>query len=158
MPSARWDQRFLELAALVAGWSKDPSTQTGCVLVRADRTVAALGFNGLPRGVADTPQRLADRPTKYAMTLHAEINALLSAPGRVDGASAYVWPWQPCSTCAAALIQAGVVRVLAPAPTPEQRERWGESFAVAETMLREAGVALELISGLDSAPAGTLTT
>lgn len=28
----KWDARFLDLAALVASWSRDPSTQVGAVI------------------------------------------------------------------------------------------------------------------------------
>jgi dCMP deaminase len=138
-----WDQRFVDLAAHVARWSKDPSTQTGCVVVREDRTIATVGYNGLPRGVADTSARLSDRAVKYAMVVHAEPNALLAAREPLHGCTAYVYPWPPCSSCAAMLIQAGVIRVVAPAPTAEQRERWGASFALADEMYAEAGVLLE---------------
>ena len=32
-----WDVRFLKLAKNIASWSKDPSTQVGCVIVGCDR-------------------------------------------------------------------------------------------------------------------------
>ena len=141
----KWDQRGIDLAKHVASWSKDPSTQTGCAIIRPDRTVASLGYNGFPRGVHDTDDRLNDRLVKYAMVVHAEPNAVLSAHGSVAGCTAYVWPWPPCSSCAGVLIQSGVTRVVAPEATPEQKERWGESFKVMETMLSEAGVELVLL-------------
>ena len=50
--SNKWDIRFLEMAKLVASWSKDPSTQVGAIAVR-NRTVIAQGYNGFPRGVDD---------------------------------------------------------------------------------------------------------
>ncbi len=68
----KWDRRFIELARHIAGWSKDPSTKVGCVIVNSDRTIASIGYNGLPRGVIDTPERLGLRDAKLAMTLHAE--------------------------------------------------------------------------------------
>lgn len=139
-----WDERFLALAEHVAQWSKDPSTKTGCVIVRPDRTVASVGYNGFPRRVRDSDKRLADRPVKYAMVVHAETNAVLSAYERLDGCTAYVHPWPPCSSCAGILIQAGIHRVVAPAPTDEQLERWGESFGYARIMLDEALVQLDL--------------
>jgi dCMP deaminase len=49
------------------------------VIVRPDRTVSATGFNGFPRGIADTPERLNHRETKYALVAHAELNAILTA-------------------------------------------------------------------------------
>jgi dCMP deaminase len=44
--SMKWDKRFLDLAAHIAKWSKDPSTQVGCVVVGADREIRSTGFNG----------------------------------------------------------------------------------------------------------------
>jgi dCMP deaminase len=107
-----------------------------------------MGYNGLPRGVDDLSERLSDRPTKYAMTVHAEANAIIAAREPLHGCTVYVWPWPPCASCAAMLIQSGVVRIVAPHPTVEQVERWGESFAYAEVMLSEAGVSLELLENV----------
>lgn len=47
--NAKWIERFVELAAHISQWSKDPSLQVGAVIIRPDRTVASVGFNGLPR-------------------------------------------------------------------------------------------------------------
>lgn len=139
-----WDRRFLDLAEYFGRWSKDPSTKTGCVIVRPDRTVASFGYNGFPRGVVDRPERLNDRQVKYAMVVHAEANAVLSAHERLDGCTAYTH-LAPCSSCAGLLIQAGIACVVAPHLTASQLERWGDSFNVARTMLDEAGVTLDLI-------------
>lgn len=139
-----WDIRFLVLAEHIGSWSKDPSTQVGCVIVRPDRTIASVGYNGLPRHVLDMPERLNDRTTKYAMVVHAEPNAILAAREPLHGYTAYTYPFPPCSNCAAILIQAGIRRVVAPAATDEQRERWGTSLDLAEQMLSEAAVTLDL--------------
>jgi dCMP deaminase len=139
-----WDQRFLALAEHVGAWSKDPSTKTGCVVVRPDRSVVSVGYNGFPRGVRDLEARLDDRQVKYAMVVHAEANAVLSAHEHLGGYTAYTHV-APCSSCAGLLIQAGIVRIVAPHPTPDQLTRWADSFNVARTMLDEAEVALDLI-------------
>src|SRR4051794_22836798 len=60
---ADWDSRFLEMARLVSTWSKDPSTQVGAVITRG-KFVVSLGFNGHPKGVSDTPDRLENREVK----------------------------------------------------------------------------------------------
>lgn len=138
-----WDDRFLRLADEVAGWSKDPSTRVGCVLVDAKRRVIGLGFNGFPRGVCDCDERLHDRPTKYLMVQHAEANAILNAVASTEGATAYV-THHPCSNCAGMLIQAGVVRVVTRQPAAGFAERFADSFRATRTMFAEAGVALEL--------------
>ena len=137
--TGKWDYRFLSMAGLVSGWSKDPSTQVGAVAVR-DRRVLATGYNGLPRGVADLSDRLEHRETKLLMTSHAETNVIGAAAHHgisLAGATVYVTLW-PCSCCAAQLINAGVTRVVIPAqPIPD---RWAKSFAAATLMFKEAGV------------------
>lgn len=138
-----WDYRFLDMAKFVSAWSRDPSTKVGAVIVRPDKTIASVGYNGFPRGVRDQAERLADRPTKYAMTVHAEINAILHAREPLENHTLYVWPFMPCSNCAAAIVQAGIWRVVTP---PADEERWAESFQHACTIFDEAGVCLQYAS------------
>lgn len=67
----KWDLRFLKLARDWSTYSKDPSTQTGAVVVRPDLSIAAgPGYNGFPPGVIDTPERYADRDLKYKLIIH----------------------------------------------------------------------------------------
>lgn len=140
---AKWVGRFATMAAHVAEWSKDPSSQVGAVIVRPDKTIASVGFNGLPRGVNDDPARLGDRDTKLRYTVHAELNAILAAKEPLTDYSIFVWPFQPCSGCAAAIIQAGISTVYCP-KSPET-SRWAESFTAARTMFRESGIVIRWI-------------
>jgi dCMP deaminase len=137
----KWDEYYLGMAKYVSKKSKDPSTKCGAVVVRSDNTVASIGFNGLPRGVIDSDDRLHDREKKLDMTLHAEQNAILSAHERLDGCTLYVWPMPPCSHCAGVVIQAGIDRVVAPEPG----ERWARSCRLGRSMMWEAGVGQEWI-------------
>ncbi len=132
-----WNQRFLDLARTVAGWSKDPSSQVGAVLVRPDRTIVSLGFNGFPRGVKDLPERLNDREKKYPRVVHSEANCILTARGDTFGNTLYS-TLHPCSNCAALIIQAGIARVVY--PDLEIPERWRDNFNLAAEMFAEAGV------------------
>jgi dCMP deaminase len=140
-PQNWWDNYFLDLAFAVATASKDPSTQVGAVIVRPDRTVASLGYNGFPRGIKDTDERLNDRPTKYAMVVHAEPNAILSAREPVRGYSVYTTLFT-CSDCAKLLIQAGIKRVISPT---YDIERWEKSLTLSKCLFAEAGVEFQLI-------------
>ena len=106
--SEKWDGRFLDLATFIAEWSKDPSTKVGAALVRPDRTIAAVGFNGFPRGVLDHVERYEDRPTKYEMVVHAELNALLSSRESLEGYTIYVAPLPPPGTPPEAFLAAVV--------------------------------------------------
>lgn len=140
----KWDCRFLELARMVAGWSKDPSTQTGAVIVSPLKNVVSLGFNGFPRGIADD-KRLNDRPTKYAMILHCEVNAVLLAERSVRGCTLYTWPFSSCMPCASKMIQAGIVRTVAPAIPEHLKERWEADLLKAAALYREAGVEVSVV-------------
>ncbi len=142
----KWDLRFLELAKFVAGWSKDPSTKTGAVIVNNDRQVVGMGYNGFPRGVCDDPERYADRELKYKMIVHSERNALLFTNGlSVKGCTLYSFPFASCSTCAAMIIQAGIVRCVAPPLPAYLQERWAGELQVALTMFNESGVLLDIV-------------
>jgi dCMP deaminase len=143
----RWDMDYLALAKF---WglrkSKDPSTKVGAVLVSPRNTVVALGYNGFPRGIADTPERLNDRPTKYMYTVHGELNAILTSAHETSGCSLYCWPVSVCSRCAPIVIQAGIVRIVSPPPAEEDYDevRLGRSdYALAKEMLDEAGIAID---------------
>lgn len=136
----KWDRRFLGMAAHIAGWSRDPSTQVGAVIVHPDKTIASLGFNGFPRGVNDDESRYNDRELKYKLVVHAEANAIVAANTSLRDCKIYTWPFPPCSSCTGLIIQSGITAVVAPEPTAAQIERWGNSFDLSRSMLSEAGV------------------
>jgi len=142
---ASWDKRFLLLAAHVAGWSKDPSTQVGAVIIDDQRRVLATGYNGFPRGIADTPERLNDRPVKYALVVHAEMNAILQAGPLAKGATLYLYgmPGPPCANCTKHIIQSGITRIVT--RSGEDPPRWAEEFARSREMLDESGVTLDTV-------------
>ena len=136
----KWQARFLALTKEIASWSKDSGTKVGSVIVRPDRTICSVGFNGFPRGIEDNPSAIAHRDTKLLRTIHAELNAILSAKEPLNGYSIFVWPFQPCSQCAAAIIQSGIKDVYCPFTDHLSNDRWSESFKNALQMLDEANV------------------
>ena len=95
----KWDQRFIEMAQLVASWSKDPSTQAGAVITNG-KSVVSLGFNGFPAGTDDSPEMYTNRERKYRRVIHAEKNAMAFARCHLTGCTIYV-THAPCSPCAA---------------------------------------------------------
>jgi dCMP deaminase len=135
----KWDQRFLELAKLVASWSKDPSTKVGSVIVRPDRTVASVGYNGFPRGTSDAEELYNDRAVKYERVVHAECNAILNAKEPLDGYTCYIWPLPSCANCAATIIQSGVKRVVYTDGHPTAL-RFADSIDIGRQMFKEAEV------------------
>lgn len=136
-----WNERFLALAAHIAGWSKDPSTRVGAVIVRPDRTIASVGYNGFARGVEDYPGRYADREAKLRCVVHAEANAILTAREPLHGYSIYVAaPWV-CSGCTALIIQSGISHIVR--FSGEIPDRWKEDAGWSATQIAEARIRCE---------------
>ena len=73
------------------------------------------------------------------------MNAIIYAGESVKGATLYVTPMPPCAQCAAFIIQAKIVRVVAAIPHNKDMSRWLQSFETAEQMFHEAGVKLEKV-------------
>jgi dCMP deaminase len=143
---ADWDTRFLLLARHIAQWSKDPSTKVGCVVVGPDREIRSTGFNGFPRGIEDSVERLHDRERKYPLVCHAEENAIMHAARigvSLKGCVAYV-TWPPCTRCARSCVQAGLSELVYPAGM-EIPERWQEDFAISNRLLSEAGLRVRTV-------------
>ena len=142
----KWDNRFLKLAELVSSWSKDPSTKVGCCIVDKNNRVVSHGYNGFPKGVDDSPKYLNDRGKKLQRTIHAEPNAILFAQRDLTDHILYVYPFQPCANCTTLIIQSGIKRIVAPAASEELKERWADSMAASEEMLKDAAVELMIVN------------
>lgn len=151
----KWDMRWLEDALHVARKSKDPSTKVGAVIVRPNGNgpgdKIAEGWNGFPRGIVDTPERLNDRDLKLRLVVHGELNAILNA-GRLGvscvGATLYVaatdksghvWGGPPCTRCTVETIQSGIARVVS-WPLKTAPSRWHDDCKFAGTLLKEASI------------------
>lgn len=135
----KWDRRFLDLASYVAGWSKDPSTKVGAVLVGQDKRHVALGYNGFPTGIHDSDARLQCRSTRLALTQHAERNVLDNAAFPTQGATLYT-THPPCCNCTLSIISKGISRVVSSEMHPQFASRWGEEVRRSRDLLREAGI------------------
>ncbi len=143
----KWDRRFLSLAKEISTWSKDPSTKCGTVIVNIWRQVVGHGYNGFPRGVADSDILYRDREAKYPRIVHAELNAILHAGHAARGCTLYVYPSfaipPVCNECAKAVIQAGIKTVVGFTPSVERwqaGQRWRKELDLARDMLLEAGL------------------
>lgn len=148
---ARWDKHFLMLALANAAMSKDPNTRVGSLIVGPDREIRSAGFNGFPRGIADTTERLTDRNLKLKMIVHAEMNAVLNAARAgiaTKGCTLFLaatddsgetWGGPPCSRCVVEIIQAGITNIVS-LPQKAGPSKWHEDLAFAHTLLKEAQV------------------
>lgn len=145
-PSERWDRHFLSLALKHAEMSKDPSTKVGAVIVGPDREIVSVGFNGFPRGIEDSPERLNNRETKLKLMVHAEINACMAC-ARIGTSSKHctiyvagdTWRGPPCTRCTVEIIQAGITEVVA-LPFAEALPRWRGDLITSLALLKEAGI------------------
>jgi dCMP deaminase len=131
----------MELAQFVAQWSKDPNRKVGAVVTK-DNYVVGIGFNGFPRGIADTTARLNDKELKNLLMVHAEFNALSHA-GRGD--TMYVWPLLPCTRCMGEIIQAGIKRLVV--MPPRKDSKWNQDLVL--ELAYEAGVELDTLEWSD---------
>lgn len=128
MAVSKWDKRFLDLARLVSTWSKDPSTQTGAVIVGPDKRVISVGFNGFPAGMPDDDALYANREEKYSRVVHCEVNALIYAPSIPSGTTLYTFPFASCDRCVVQMLQAGIRHFVAPKPSEDALTRWAAAF------------------------------
>ena len=140
-----WDEYFMGIALLAANRSKDPNTQVGACIVSPENVIISTGYNGLPNGCSDD-----DYPWdsgKYPFVVHAELNAILNAGGRVlRGARLYVALF-PCNECAKAIIQSGIAEIL----YLSDKYDGTEMNLASKRMLDAAGVRYRrLTTGIDS--------
>lgn len=142
------NKRFLEIAGHIAQWSKDPRTRVGAVLVGNKDQIISQGFNGFPRKVEDTSERLNDRTLKNKLVIHAEANAVYNAifnGASTEGATIYVSGLPCCHECAKVIIQTGISRVVMDSNPEDSPEPWDSSGKLALELFKEAGVEYEII-------------
>lgn len=139
-PEGYWDKWFLGLAQYVSTASKDPSTKTGAVIVRSDRTVVSTGFNGFPRRMPDVDELYAKREDKYSRIVHCEVNAVLFAREPLAGCTLYTYPFAPCDRCVVQMIQAGITRFVFPIPSADALLRWGNALQLTKQYIQECGL------------------
>jgi len=143
----KWNKRYANLAKQVSSWSKDPSRKIGAVAVGSKGQILAQGYNGFPRGIIDTQERYDDRPMKYKLVVHAEMNVIYNATFNgvsLDGADLYVYGLPVCSECAKGIIQVGIKKVYI-AVDEDIPVQWIESFDLTKTMFNEASVEFDWI-------------
>jgi len=142
MQSTAWTDKYIKLAKVISTWSKDPSTKIGCVVVGADGQILSQGFNGFPRGIKDSEERLNNRERKYELVVHGEMNAIYNAS--LNGVSLkdstmYVYGLPTCNECAKGIIQVGIKKVVAMRPAKYNSD-WDKSNKNAAALFKEANV------------------
>lgn len=143
-----WHTYFMKMLGPIKSRSKDPNTQTGCVITGPEHNIRSTGYNSFPRGIDDNVPERFERPEKYYWIEHCDRNAIYAA-ARVgtplEGCTMYL-TGLPCMDCARGIIQVGIKEVVYDAKNQEEWEkttpRYGPDFIRVRTLLFEAGVRL----------------
>ena len=144
-----WDEYFLEIARTVGKRGTCDRGMIGVVLVK-DRRILATGYVGSPCGMPHcdevghqmkTVTHEDGSESRHCMrTSHAELNAICNAARYgivIDGATCY-GKFEPCATCAKALINAGIRRVVC--------EKQYHAASDSRTMFDVAGIELVVVT------------
>lgn len=147
MQVINWDEYFMGIALLSAKRSKDPSTQVGACIVDDDHKVVSIGYNGMPRGIADndlTWEKGEGLHSKYLYVCHAEFNAILNIRNgsSLKGCTVYVTLF-PCNECTKAIIQTGIKKIV------YLSDKYADTIGMqaSRKMLELAGVEVEEYKG-----------
>lgn len=147
----KWHKRFLDLCAAVSGWSKDRSTQTGCVIIK-NRKIISTGYNGFTPGIDDDNDNYHQRPQKYLYTEHCDRNAIYAAARegiKLAGSTMYL-TGPPCADCSRGIVMSGIVKVIWPFDNTFEKpgevfERWKDNNKASFEILEKGGVKIERI-------------
>ncbi len=146
-----WDKRWMDMAELVATWSKDRSRQVSAIIVDQRQVMVAMGWNGFPRGIDDNVEERHERPAKYLWTEHAERNAIYNAAANgtaLMNCRMYL-RWYPCADCARAIIQSGIWQVICVEPDWND-PTYGADFKVVKEMFTEAKISVMFVTGINA--------
>jgi len=120
-----WDEYFMQICDVVKDRSTCDRGRGGAVIVK-DKQILTTGYIGSPRGLPhcdDVGHQIkkvvhedsdGHESQHCVRTLHSEMNAILQAAKLgipLDGATLYTFK-APCRTCAMAIINAGIKRVV----------------------------------------------
>jgi dCMP deaminase len=137
-----WRQNYMRLAREVSTWSKDPSTKIGAIAVGENGQILSQGYNGFPRGIQDTEERLTNREVKYDYMVHGEMNCIYNAclnGVSLKNSTIYVWGLPVCHICCNGLLQVGASAIIMGHPV-DIHPRWEESWTKTKGKLIEARI------------------
>ena len=130
----KFDERYLEMAAIWAKNSYCKRRQVGALIVK-DRMIISDGYNGTPSGFENVCE---ENGITKPYVLHAEANAISKVAQSCNssaGATLYVTA-SPCMECAKLIIQSGIRRVV-------YKDEYRLTDGV--DLLRRAGIEVERI-------------
>jgi dCMP deaminase len=109
MARVSWDEYGLELAKAASIRSEDPYLKVGACVLRQDRSIVGIGYNGTAPGVSIPWE---DRNARRGFVIHAEVNALrYCTPTETRGGYLYV-THHPCAECVKVIASYGISQVV----------------------------------------------
>lgn len=138
---------FLRLAKEISLQSKDPSRKVGAIAISDDRLILSTGWNGFPRGIKDTYDRLNNRELKYHYTIHAELNCILNAAWSgtsLRGSNFFVYGLPVCSRCALHLVQIEIKSITCQVPSEDIYEPWLSEWQLTKQLFDETNIIYNL--------------
>jgi dCMP deaminase len=144
-----WDEYFLQMAELIGSRGTCDRGQAGAILTKNKR-ILATGYAGSPVGLPHCDEVGHEMHTvtqedgtvsrHCIRTAHAELNAITNAARvgvAVEGATLYC-KFLPCYTCAKAIINAGIKRVVTLRDYHASKQ--------SKNVFKQAGIKLEIIN------------
>lgn len=99
--------KYIDIAKTIAAFSKDPSTKVGSILInKSDKRLISTGYNGFVAGCNESLMTF-ERPMKYLLTVHAEINCISFAKQDLSECILYI-THSPCVNCLKTILQHGI--------------------------------------------------
>jgi dCMP deaminase len=156
LPIPSWDEQFMHDVYWWSRRSKDPRTKIGAVLVRwEDKIPISMAYNSFSRKVNDNVPERWERPEKYEWVTHAEDNAVLNCARRGYSSNGCVMYTQgiPCTRCADACVQGGIVEVVVHKQWQEHEQKfawdkWIDSAKRSQKKFAESGIKIRIFDGV----------
>ncbi len=102
-----WEEYALALAKVASLRSEDPYKKVGTCVLRHDKSIGGIGYNGAPRGIEID---WSNRDERRKRVIHSEINALAYCkPGEVWLLACTLLP---CHSCLQTIRAYGITKVV----------------------------------------------
>lgn len=99
----QFERMYMDIAHIVSQLSRCNRKKVGAIIVK-DGNIVSFGYNGTPTGFCNECE---DNDVTKDEVIHAEMNAILKAGTKTQGATMYV-TMSPCIECAKIIKQSGL--------------------------------------------------
>lgn len=99
----QFEQMYMDIAHIVSQLSRCNRKKVGAIIVK-DGNIVSFGYNGTPTGFCNECE---ENDVTKDEVIHAEINAILKAGTKTQGATMYV-TMSPCIECAKIIKQSAI--------------------------------------------------